>query len=245
MFHVEHASDNAERWEASLAEAAAAMGVRLRALDLRTLRRHVELVLSDAAAGLTAVRTAEEALGLHVLDSLSAAGEVVRSVPGRVADLGTGAGFPGIPLAVATGREVVLVESVAKKARFLREAVAELGLGCTVFHGRSEGLARREPGGFAVVVARAVAELPVLVELAAPLLSPRGRLIAMKGSAAESEIERGAAAGLLAGMELQGVVPVRVPGVHAARVLVVFRRVGDPARALPRRDGMAKKRPLA
>lgn len=245
MFHVEHAIIDARAWEASLAAGASAIGLHLGAGDLERLRRHAELVLSDATAGLTAVRAPEQALSVHVLDSLSVAGEVERSSPGPVADLGTGAGYPGIPLAIATGREVVLVESLAKKARFLRSAVAELELGCEVFHGRAEELARSRPAGFAVVVARAVAQLPVLVELAAPLLALSGRLIAMKGSPEVREVERGREVGRLVGLELEHEVPVVVPGLHAARVLVAFRRTGGSSLDLPRRDGMAKKRPLA
>ena len=132
-----------------------------------------------------------------------------------LADLGTGPGLPGIPLAIAQPQlQVTLVESNGKKARFLREAVRQLKLGnVRVAESRIEAFAA--PGQFDAITARALATLPLILELGGHLLKPDGRLLAMKGVLPEDEI-----AALPAGWRLAAVHPLRVPGLEAERHLV-------------------------
>ncbi len=243
VFHVEQFAKEllAER----LFRDAETMGVSLGEASASSMVAHLRLTLERSATlNLTAVEDPWEALGIHVLDSLSAVSPLEGSPPGRFADLGSGGGFPGIPLSLATGRHGVLIESLGKKATFLREAVSVAEADCSVVHARAEEYAINGPE-LAAVVCRAVAELPVLLELAAPLLKMGGRLIAFKGRLTHEEAERGRRAQEPTGMTLEELRPVIVPGIRGARVLVVVRKASAPAVQLPRRPGLAGKRPLA
>ena len=181
------------------------------------------LIRWNKTYNLTAVRDPAEMVSKHLLDSLAMHPYVdaigVDGAPGRLADLGTGAGLPGIPLAIAKpGLQVTLVESNGKKARFMREAVRQLGLKqVRVAESRIEAL--DEPGAYDAITARALATLPLIVELGGHLLRPGGRLLAMKGAWPADEI-----AALPAGWELQDSHALRVPGLDAERQLVVIAR---------------------
>ena len=170
----------------------------------------------NRAYNLTAIRDPREMLSKHLLDSLAMAGFVSE---GRLADLGTGPGLPGIPLAIARpGLQVALVESNGKKARFLREAVRALGLGnARVLESRAESVA--EPGAFDLVTARALDRLAGILRVGGHLLAPGGRLLAMKGQVPHEEI-----AELPAGWTVRAVHPLRVPGLAAERHLVEVTR---------------------
>ena len=165
---------------------------------------------------LTAIRDPREMVGKHLLDSLAMHPYLD---DGHLADLGAGAGLPGIPLAIAKpGLRVTLVESNGKKARFLREAVRTLGLSnARVAETRAEAL--DEPGAYDAITARALATLPLIIELGGHLLKPGGRLLAMKGAVPDDEI-----AGLSAGWRVETVHQLTVPGLAAERHLVVVGR---------------------
>ena len=167
----------------------------------------------NATYNLTAIRDPREMLAKHLLDSL-AMQPFVRGL-GSLADLGTGPGLPGIPLAIATpGLQVTLVESNGKKARFLREAVRQLKLGnVQVAESRIEAF---QPGAtFDAITARALATLPLILELGGHLPGPDGRLLAMKGVVPEDEI-----AALPPGWRVSAIHPLQVPGLPAERHLV-------------------------
>ena len=167
----------------------------------------------NATYNLTAIRDPREMLVKHLLDSLAMHAHLdgIESL----ADLGTGPGLPGIPLAIATpSLRVTLVESNGKKARFLREAVRKLGLAnVDVVESRIE--AYRPDTTFDAITARALATLPLILELGGHLPGPQGRLLAMKGVLPADEI-----AALPAGWRLAAVHPLRVPGLDAERHLV-------------------------
>jgi len=171
----------------------------------------------NATYNLTAVRDPQAMITLHLLDSLAMAPHVAGLA--SLADLGTGPGLPGIPLAIAhPGLQVTLVESNGKKARFLREAVRQLKLGnARVAESRAEAL--DEPGAYAAITARALATLPDIVAVGGHLLAPSGRLLAMKGVRPDEEI-----AALPPGWRVEAVHPLRVPGLAAERHLVVVAR---------------------
>jgi 16S rRNA (guanine527-N7)-methyltransferase len=199
------------------------LDVGLRALHLdaalaEPLTRYLALLLRwNAAYNLTAIRDPREMVTKHLLDSLAMA-PFVAALP-SLADLGTGAGLPGIPLAIATpGLQVTLVESNGKKARFMREALRTLGLGnAEVAESRIEALDR--PGQFAAITARALATLPQILALGGHLLAPDGVLLAMKGARPDDEI-----AALPVGWALREIHPLNVPGLGADRHLVTVER---------------------
>ncbi|MFO1204616.1 MAG: 16S rRNA (guanine(527)-N(7))-methyltransferase RsmG [Burkholderiales bacterium] len=165
---------------------------------------------------LTAIREVDRALTHHVLDCLA----VVPHVAGeRVADVGSGAGLPGIPIAIARPAwQITLIESNHKKSSFLSQAVAELGIAnASVAQERVEAI---EPtGSFDLVVSRAFSDLPEFARLAGRLVAPGGTLAAMKGLYPDEEI-----ALLPRDWRVEAVVPLRVPGIEAARHLVLMKR---------------------
>ena len=176
------------------------------------------LVRWNATYNLTAVRDPREMVGKHLLDSLAMHPFVddIAAAGGSLADLGTGAGLPGIPLAIAKpGLRVVLVESNGKKVRFMREAVRKLGLAnVEVVESRIE--AYDAPGRFDAITARALATLPLIVALGGHLLRPGGVLLAMKGVLPDEEI-----AALPPGWQVRAAHVLAVPGLDAERHLVV------------------------
>ena len=165
---------------------------------------------------LTAIRDPGEMVAKHLLDSLAMH---AFADTGTLADLGTGPGLPGIPLAIASPQlQVTLVESNGKKARFLREAVRTLQLpNARVAESRIEAVDL--PGAFDAITARALATLPLILELGGHLLKPAGTLLAMKGVVPVDEI-----AALPAGWRVERIEPLQVPGLTAERHLVVVAR---------------------
>lgn len=170
----------------------------------------------NATYNLTAVRDPREMLSKHLLDSLA----MWRHVrPGALADLGTGPGLPGIPLALAVpGLQVTLVEAIGKKTRFLREVVRQLGLAnVRVLESRAEAV--DEPGAYEQITARALDTLAGILAVGGHLLSPTGRLLAMKGVRPDAEI-----ADLPPGWRVEAIDPLVVPGLAGERHLVVVGR---------------------
>jgi len=176
---------------------------------------YVELLQRwNAAYNLTAVRDPAEMVTRHLLDSLA----ILPRVHGAtLADLGSGAGLPGIPLAIAAPeREILLVDSNGKKARFLREAVRKLGLTHTrVAESRVENV----EGTFECITARAFASLGEMLARGGHLLAPDGRWLAFKGRYPQDEL-----AALPEGFRVEEIVALCVPGLDAERHLVVLRR---------------------
>jgi len=195
------------------------LGLDADALAPRLLDYLALLARWNRTYNLTAVRDPREMVTRHLLDSLAMHGHVE---PGALADLGTGPGLPGIPLAIAKPQlQVTLVESNGKKARFLREAVRTLGLGnARVAESRAEAL--DEPAAYDALTARALDVLAGIIGVGGHLLKPGGRLLAMKGVRPDEEI-----AALPAGWTLEAIHPLSVPGLVGERHLVVIRR--DPA----------------
>ncbi|MDP2711118.1 MAG: 16S rRNA (guanine(527)-N(7))-methyltransferase RsmG [Solirubrobacteraceae bacterium] len=208
------------------------------------LARLIELLADDPTAP-TALRDSLAAVDLHVADALVAL--EVDEVRGarRIADLGSGAGVPGLVLAAALpAAEVALVESNGRKCAFLRRAVEAMGLGNVVVVSERAESWRDGVGSRDLVCARALAALPVLVEYAAPLLAAGGALVAWKGRRDGADEADGAAAAAATGLRPVAVRPVR-PWDGAEHLhLHLYLKVGLTPNRYPRRPGMASKRPL-
>jgi 16S rRNA (guanine527-N7)-methyltransferase len=207
----------------------------------------LELLATDPEAP-TSVTALEQALDAHVADSLSVL-PLLREGPPieAIVDIGSGAGFPGLPLAAAfEDATVELVESIGRKCAFLSRAIERLGLTNTrAVCARAEDWARTDGAGrYDLAVVRAVAPLATLVEYASPLLREGGRLVAWKGARDEDEERQGAAAAHelgMAAMRVERVTPF--PGARH-RHLHLFEKTGPTPSAIPRRAGMARKRPF-
>jgi 16S rRNA (guanine527-N7)-methyltransferase len=206
------------------------------------LARILALQATDPTAP-TAIRDPAEAAELHVADSLVALTLPVVSAARRIADLGSGAGWPGLALAAALpDAHVSLVESAIRHCRWLEHA-AEGFENVSVVHARAEeweeGLGAND-----LITARALASLPVVLEYAAPLLSEGGHVVAWKGAVPQQESADGDAAAAALGLEPVGVVPVHPFSAARDRSLHVFCKIAPTPDRYPRRPGMAAKRPL-
>jgi 16S rRNA (guanine527-N7)-methyltransferase len=210
----------------------------------------VEQVAGDPSAP-SSVRDPEDAWRIHIADSLSGLEVDSLREAGSIADVGAGAGFPGLPLAAALpNARIDLIEATARKCEFIERAIAASGLSnARVVCGRAEEWAASKPpaggrGGYDVVTARAVGRLATLAELASPLLVDGGVLVAWKGRRdPDEEEEMDRVAGRI-GMSLED---IRWVGPYAGsrnRHIHVLRKTGATPPELPRRPGMAKKRPL-
>jgi 16S rRNA (guanine527-N7)-methyltransferase len=202
--------------------------------ELEQLALLVGLVCTTPV-GVTAIRDPAEAAARHVLDALAGLPAVDAAVDGPLADVGSGGGLPGLVLAVVRpAREMHLIEATARKAAFIAEAAAELGLDVHVHPERSEDLGRGALRDVcACAVARALAPPPVAAELCLPLVRPGGRLVLWSREPAGADLAAAAA-------ELDGEVLLpECPGV------LVIGKLGATPERFPRRPGMAAKRPLA
>lgn len=199
---------------------------------------------------LTSINDAVIAAERHYLDCLlgGSLADPLWPQGGSCADLGSGGGFPGLVLAAAyPSRRFTLVEASRKKAAFLNDCAAELGLSnMAALPLRAED-AGREPrlrGHFDCVAVRAVAELAVLAEYALPLLKTGGLLLAWKGPEPQAEIIAASQALQLLGGEVEALRPYRLPLLDEGRSLVVVKKSGETPEKYPRRPGMPEKRPL-
>lgn len=216
--------------------------------EVPQLVEHLKAVLlQNRTMNLTSIKNIEAGKILHIEDSLAALPELDAAPHGIVADLGSGAGFPGIPLALVSKRQTVLVESNNKKASFLKEFISknDLDSSIAVAAERSEELALVQRNAFAVVTARAVAELPALLELGAPLLRQGGQFLAFKGRIDADELERGNKAAERLGLRYVSLRSYVLSDNMSCRCILVYEKFEEPATTLPRRPGMAVKRPLA
>jgi len=198
----------------------------------------------------TTVSDPAEAVDVHVADSLSAL--VISEVRDArwIADIGAGAGFPGLALAVALPRaRVDMIESASRKCAVIDRLTHAAGLNNEIVRALPMRAEERAAWGgrdtYDVVTARAVGPLPVLVEYAAPLLAERGVFVAWKGTRAAEEEARGVRAAAEVGLQAEGVVEVQPWPDVRDRNLVVYRKVSETPDRFPRRAGMASKRPLA
>ena len=235
----------------TIAKLAAAFG--LGEAQAAALARYADLMLAWRRGNVTALRTRAEIVSTLFGDALALLDvpQLRERASGAWLDLGSGAGVPGIPLALAApAAELTLLDSAVKKCAFLEAAVEASGLGtrAVVVCARSEhhsAVGRPGREAYAVVLARAVAPLPALVELAAPLLATGGVLLASKtGSALKLEGPGGEAAAKLCGLAAGPVVPLPRSPLDDA-VCAVYQKVAATPKRLPRREGQAVRHPLA
>jgi 16S rRNA (guanine527-N7)-methyltransferase len=205
------------------------------------IRRFLDCLAEPEAP--TSVHDRARARVVHIADSLTALEVPEVRAARQIADLGAGAGLPGLVLAIALPEaEVVLVESVGKKCAWMERTVEALGLtNARVVCARVEEV---RDTAFDVVTARALGSLSVLCEYAAPLLREGGVLVAWKGAVDDVEEADGLAAAAILGLEREALLAVKPYAGSERRTLHVFRKVSATPAGYPRRPGMAAKRPL-
>jgi 16S rRNA (guanine527-N7)-methyltransferase len=225
------------------------LGIRLTPRQLSLFERYEQELLDwNARFNLTAIRESEGIRTKHFLDSLTCVQAWRDNPPSSLIDVGTGAGFPGIPLKILQpSLQLTLVESVGKKAEFCRHAASTLGLEkVDVLQLRAEEVGQmdqlRERCDWAV--ARAVANLPILVEFLLPLVKVGGAILAQKGESGPAEVHASERAVRMLGGRLRQLIKVDLPGVAEERYLVVIDKVAATPPNYPRRVGVPAKKPL-
>ncbi len=207
-----------------------------------------ELIDWNQRFNLTAIRDVEGIRTKHFLDSFSCALVWRDAPPTRLVDIGTGAGFPGLPLKLLyPAMRLTLVESVGKKARFCEHIVNTLGLeGVEVIQARAEDLgqlrAHREQYDWAV--ARAVAGMPILAEYLLPLVRVGGAMLAQKGESGPAEVQSAERAFRILGGRIRRVLQVNLPGVVEDRYLIIVDKTAATPPQYPRKPGVPGKQPL-
>lgn len=207
-----------------------------------------ELITWNQRMNLTAIREPGLIRVKHFLDSLTCLC-VMRDLGNtRVIDVGTGAGFPGLPLKIVfPDMQLTLVESIGKKVEFCQHIVDTLKLeNVTVLQERAEAIGQMSHfrQQFDWAIARAVAVMPVLVEYLLPLARVGGAILAMKGDSAPVETQQAERAIQILGGHLRKLIPVTLPGVVEQRYLVVIDKVAATPQGYPRRVGLPSKHPL-
>ncbi|MDO4436525.1 MAG: 16S rRNA (guanine(527)-N(7))-methyltransferase RsmG [Coriobacteriaceae bacterium] len=193
---------------------------------------------------LTRIKDIHEALVLHIVDSLALAKDLPIE-PERFLDMGTGAGFPGIPFAIMTGSEGVLLDSVGKKIDAVNTFIGALGLeGIEGIHDRCESFATKQKGAFDIVFARAVGQMPMIIEYGTPFLEDDGYLVVAKANPSSDEVKSSEMTADICGLELVGKDEFDLPFELGHRTVFLFQKVSSPRVRLPRAVGLAKRQPL-
>lgn len=235
------------------------MGLSLAPAQIAAFERYTDELLEwNQRFNLTAVTERDQVEIRHYLDSLSLLpalssleGISLATLSGRglqAVDVGAGAGLPGLALRIAWPKlRLSLIEATGKKVRFMQHVASLLNLtDVQIIQGRAEELALRAPlrAAFDLVLARAVAPLPTLVEYLLPLAHRGGCIVAYKGSAAHEEALAAEHAIRLLGGRLRKLIPVEVPGLAETRVLVVIDKISQTPEGYPRGRGLPRKQPL-
>lgn len=240
-----------------LGQGCALLGIELSARQQAQFELYYRLLVAwNSKFNLTAITEYEEVQVKHFLDCLAGLPVLAEALgtalplPSalHLIDVGTGAGFPGIPLKIAAPRlKLTLMDGTGKKIRFLTQLVQALDLsGVQLLQGRAEELGRQPAhrGQYDVVTARAVAPMNTLVEYLLPLLRRNGLAIVYKGSSAAQEFAESRRAVELLGGETLRFAPVQVPFLDAARFVILIKKVGRTPATFPRGQGLARRQPL-
>ncbi|MFX3622550.1 MAG: 16S rRNA (guanine(527)-N(7))-methyltransferase RsmG [Ectobacillus sp.] len=224
-------------------------GISLSPRQLEQFDKYYELLVEwNEKMNLTAITEKEEVYLKHFFDSVTAAFYYDFSEDVSVCDVGAGAGFPSIPLKICfPNLKITIVDSLQKRITFLNHLAVQLGLENVAFyHDRAETFAQKEGirESFDIVMARAVARLSVLSELCLPLVKPGGTFIAMKGAAAQDEIENGNHAVQVLGGEIQKVSKFYLPFEDSERNIIEISKKRKTPKKYPRKPGIPNKMPI-
>ena len=227
------------------------LGISLSPEQLAQFIRYRDLLLDwNQRVNLTSITDPQEVLSKHFLDSLACVLAIPLEKwqePLALLDVGSGAGFPGLPLQIVFPHwQITLLEATGKKVRFLEAVISELELQARAIQGRAEELAHNQQhrARYDLVTARAVAALPTLLEYCLPFCRPGGLVIAPKKGEISAEVEQGKRAAARLGGRFVEVRPFSLPGLEDQRALIVFQAIRNAPSQYPRRAGAPVKHPL-
>ncbi len=216
-------------------------------INNQTLNTYLKkLLVINESINLTRVTDYNDAKLLHLEDSLLVLEEFENAPEGKYGDMGSGCGFPGVALSIASGRNAILIDSAKKKMTAVGNILKEMKLQnqietCSL---RIEELAKSDPESFSVLTARALSSLPSLLELASPLLERSGQLIALKAHVSEDELQAALNVKKQTGMKLISHREFYLSDGETFRSVYVFEKFAKPTIKLPRRVGLAQRNPL-
>ena len=225
------------------------LGIRLSEKQLEQFQCYYErLIEKNKVMNLTAITEYEEVVDKHFVDSILLGSVKELSGKKRVIDVGTGAGFPGIPLKIVYPElEITLLDSLNKRVKFLNEVIEELGLtGIQAVHSRAEDLAQDAAyrQQYDICVSRAVANLATLSEYCIPFVKQGGYFISYKSTQIEEELKQAKKAVQVLGGTLEQIETVQIPGTTIERQFVMIRKSGTTPKKFPRKAGTASKTPI-
>ncbi len=232
-----------------LTEGSAYFGITLNEEQICQFQTYYELLVEwNSFMNLTAITEFDEVMLKHFVDSLALGKALPTEQISRMIDVGTGAGFPGIPLKIVYPHlDVVLMDSLNKRVKFLNEVIERLGLsGITAVHGRAEDLARKPEyrEQFDLSVSRAVANLASLSEYCLPFTKVGGYFVPYKSGQIEEELEAGKKAVSVLGGSVKKVVKFQLPNSDMDRSLIVIEKVRETGKKYPRKAGLPGKEPI-
>ena len=230
----------------ALCESLASYGISISSDQACALLRHLDLVVEkNKVLNLTRITSIEDGIDKHIIDSVLLTTVMEGASEKCFLDIGTGAGFPGIPITIVTGMQGTLIDSVGKKVAAVNEFLQELNISSSqALQIRAEEFAKTCHTRYDYVVARAVAETAVLIEYAAPLLKMGGKAIIAKALPSSEEIERADIVSCMCGMNNVSRETFELPHSAGTRTLLVYEKVGKASVKLPRAVGVAKHHPL-
>lgn len=232
-----------------LKDKASQMGIVLDDGQIAKFEKYYEMLIEkNKVMNLTAITEKEEVIEKHFVDSLAFVKSGYQGEKKKLLDLGTGAGFPGIPLKIAFPElEIVLLDSLNKRVKFLNEVIEELGLEkITAIHGRAEDYAKQKEyrEAFDFVVSRAVANLAVLVEYCIPYVKEGGFFCPYKSGDIKDEINQAGKAVKILGGEIEEVIPFEIPGTDMRRTILKIQKKKATPKRFPRKAGLPSKEPI-
>lgn len=232
-----------------LIKGATELGLSFNEEKLVQLQKYYQLLLdTNKKVNLTAVIEERDVAIKHFIDSLTCFKAIAIKDGQSLVDIGTGAGFPGLPMKIyQPGLKVTLVDSLDKRVAFLKNVIAQLGLaGIQAIHVRAEEVGRNKQlrESFDLAVVRAVASLAVLAEYCLPVVRTHGHFLALKGPKADKEIDSAKKALEIMGGEIQKTLKLNLPVTGDERTIIVIKKVRATPESYPRRPGIPAKKPL-